>query len=310
MKISFTICSANYLSYAKSLGDSLIEYNSDHLFIIVLLDKGNEEYNLFSAPHKIINVEDMQLEFFTEMNERYDIFELSCALKSFAADYLFRTKPSCEKIFYFDADILVYNNLEIAEMLLSNHSILITPHLATLTDFEDRIEIEKLVFRAGVFNAGFFGLKRGAETQSFLNWWMGKMRTYCYKDFASALFDDQIWFNFVPAFFKNSLITDNLGYNAAYWNMGERKLIFKDDRYFINESIPLVFFHFSGHDFQNEILLSKYFLQYTFENKPECRDLFQDYKKRIIENRLDYFSGIIPFFGTPKPIIPDRKSVV
>ena len=304
MKISFTICSANYLPYAKSLGDSLIKYNSDHLFIIVLLDKGNEEYNLFSTPHKIINVEDMALEFFAEMNERYDIFELSCALKSFAADFIFRTMAHCEMLFYFDADMLVYNNLHFAEMLLANHSILLTPHLATLNDFEDRIEIEKLVFRAGVFNAGFFGLKRTEETQYFLDWWMGKMRTYCYKDFVSALFDDQIWFNFVPVFFKNSVITHDLGYNAAYWNIGERKFIFKEDKYFINEDIPLVFFHFSGHDFKNGTLLSKYFLQYTFKNKPEYKNLFQDYRKRIIENRLGYFSEIKPFFGTMKPIIP------
>ncbi len=301
MKISFTICSANYLPYAKSLGDSLIKYNSDHLFIIVLLDKGNEEYNLFSAPHKIINVEDMQLEFFAEMNDRYDIFELSCALKSFAADFIFRTMAHCEMLFYFDADMLVYSNLNNAEMLLANHSILLTPHIATLNDFDNRIEIEKMIFRAGVFNAGFFGLKRCEETQDFLQWWMLKMRYHCYKDFSTALFDDQIWLNFVPVLFKNAVVSSDLGYNAAYWNMGERKLIFKDGQYFINENIPLAFFHFSGHDFKNEFLLSKYFPQYTFENNPEYIELFQDYKRRVIENRLDSFSQIKPFYGTHTP---------
>ena len=301
MKVSFTICSANYLPYAKSLGDSFIKYNSDHLFIIILLDKGSQYYNSFAAPHTIINVEDMKLEFFEEMNERYDIFELSCALKSFVADYIFRTFSHCELLFYFDADILVFNSLKKAETFLSDHSILITPHLATLNNFDNRIDIEKMIIRAGVFNAGFFGLKRGEETQCFLDWWMRKMRFYCYNDFPTALFVDQIWLNFVPVLFKNSVVLNDLGYNAAYWNMGERKLISKEGQYFINEAIPLAFFHFSGHDFKNQFLLSKYFPKYTFEYLPECKALFQDYKNRVVENRLEYFSEIKPFYGTHTP---------
>ncbi len=303
MKISFTICSANYLPYAKSLADSLIEYNESHYFIIVLIDKSSEEYNSFLAPHKIINVEDMNLQFFAEMNERYDIFELSCALKSYTADYIFKNMEACEMLFYFDADMLVYDSLENAEMLLQENSILITPHLVTTNEFENRIEIEKMIFRAGIFNAGFFGLKRNNETQFFLNWWMRNMRHYCYKDFAVALFDDQIWLNFVPVFFKKTIIMQNMGYNAAYWNLGERNITCKEKKYFINENIPLVFYHFSGHDFNNELLLSKYFPEYTFENKPECKSLFNDYKKRVIENKFESFSEIVPFFGSPKPIV-------
>ena len=302
MKVSFTICSANYLPYAKSLGDSLIKYNSDHSFIIILLDKGSEDYNSFAVPHQIINVEDMQLELFEEMNDRYDIFELSCALKSFVADYIFRNFSHCELLFYFDADVLVYNNLENAEMLLSNHSILITPHLVTSNDFENRIEIEKMVFRAGTFNAGFFGLRKCDETQSFLEWWMLNMRTHCYKDSFTSLFDDQIWLNFVPVYFKNAIISTNLGYNAAYWNMGERKISFKNGQYFINENIPMVFFHFSGHDFNNELLLSKYFPRYTVNSLPECRPLFEEYKQRVINNELELFSAIKPAFGLANPL--------
>ena len=309
MKISFTICSANYLPYAKTVADSLVKYNSDHLFIIVLLDKGKQEYNLFAAPHTVLNVEDMKLEFFEEMSARYDIFELSCAIKSFAADYIFRMMRDCDRLFYFDADMLIFSSLEYAEKLLLQNAILITPHLATHNDFEDKIEIEKLVFRAGVFNAGFFGLKRGEETQIFLDWWMGKMRNYCYKDLESSLFDDQIWLNYVPVYFKQSFIIKNVGYNAAYWNMGERKLAFKNTKYFVNEDIPLVFFHFSGYDFKNEILLSKYFLQYTFQNKPEYKGLFQDYKNSVTENNLAYFSAIKPFYGAKKRSLTSKQPI-
>lgn len=297
MKVSYTICSANYLPYAKSLADSFIIHNSEHIFYIILLDKAAEEYHSFISPHKIINVEDMKLELFEEMSIRYDIFELSCALKPFAADYIFRTIPSCDFLFYFDADIMVFNSLQNAEELLSDHSILITPHLATFSDFEHRIEIEKMVFRAGIFNAGFFGLRRCEETYSFLKWWMFNMRTHCYKDVSTSLFDDQIWLNFVPVYFTNAIITNNLGYNAAYWNMGERKITFKSGQYFINENIPLVFFHFSGHDFNNELLLSKYYPKYTFENFAECKALFKDYKQRVVDNHLDLFSKIKPAFG-------------
>ena len=302
MKVSFTICSANYLPYAKSLGDSFVKTNSDYLFIIVLLDKGSQDYNSFAAPHKIINVEDMRLDFFSEMNERYNIFELSCALKPFVADYIFRNFSHCELLFYFDTDILVYDSMQNAEVLLSKHSILITPHLATSKDFEYRIEIEKMVFRAGTFNAGFFGLRRCDESQSFLEWWMLNMRTYCYKNSFTSLFDDQIWLNFVPVYFKNAIITNDLGYNAAYWNMGERKVDLKNGQYFINENVPLVFFHFSGHHFTNELLLSKYFPKYTFDSLPECKPLFEDYKQSVTDNQLSFYSKIKPAFGLANPL--------
>ena len=70
MKISFTICSANYLPFAKSLADSLVKYNPDHRFYIILLDRVPEKDMSFFQPHRLITAEEMQVTGFEEMNEK------------------------------------------------------------------------------------------------------------------------------------------------------------------------------------------------------------------------------------------------
>ncbi len=135
MKISYTICSANYLPYAKALADSLIHFNPDHRFIIILADRNYDAQKNSIAPHTIIAADDLALPFFEEMNERYSIFELSCALKPFEAEYLFRTYKDCDLLFYFDTDIMLFGSLSAAEKALNINPLLFTPHLATVAPF-------------------------------------------------------------------------------------------------------------------------------------------------------------------------------
>ena len=103
MNISFTICSANYLPYARSTGESLLKFNPEHGFIIILLDDYPEINADDFLPLKLIHVRDLAIPGFDEMAERYTIFELSCAIKSFAAQRLFELNGQAQNIFYFDS---------------------------------------------------------------------------------------------------------------------------------------------------------------------------------------------------------------
>lgn len=309
MKIAFTICSANYLPYAKSLGDSLIKYNPHFRFVIILLDKFPEVDLPFFSLHKIVHVQDMGVSAFEEMNNKYNIFELSCALKPFAANFIFKAEESCEQLFYFDADILIFSDLTAAEIALSENPILLTPHLTTSIEFDRRIEIEISLLRAGIYNGGFFALRRSEDTSNFLNWWMIRLENNCYNDLKSGLFVDQLWLNFIPSLFKTSLIFLNQGYNVAYWNFGERKISFKEEKYFINEEYPLVFFHFSGYDVMVENTLSKHFPSYSFENYRECIRLFELYRKAAMRNNIANLFERQPKLGRAilKKIEPTRE---
>ena len=301
MIISYTISTVNYLPYAISLGDSKLQYNPKHKFIIVLLDK-TDAFDKSKVTHPILPIEEMAIESFTSMNEQYSIFELSCAIKPFAAAYFFEKESSCKKIFYFDCDMLVFNSLQLAEDKLNENAILITPHLVSTKPFKYREKVETGILKTGIYNAGFWGVSRNDNAISFLNWWKSKTTSFCYDDLEQGLFVDQLWLNIATVFFEDIHVLNNEGYNVAYWNLGERKINTSNNIYFAEDK-KLVLFHFSGYDILNPIYLSKHFPYLNFETNPEVIPLFESYRQGALKNNWDSFFGLNPFFGKPKVII-------
>ncbi len=49
----------------------------------------------------------------------------------------------------------------------------------------------------GVFNLGFIGLSKAAETERFLDWWERRCLNLGYNERWSGLFVDQKWINLV-----------------------------------------------------------------------------------------------------------------
>ena len=298
MIIAYTISTANYLPYAISLGDSILLHNPAYKFIIVLVDKV-EGLDKSKIRYPLIPVEEMGIESFGFMNERYNIFELSCALKPFAASYFFERENTCNKIFYFDCDMLLFNSLDLAADKLNDYSILLTPHLISTKKFEYREKIEINILKTGVYNAGFWGVSRNTEGINFLDWWKNRTMLYCIDDLKQGLFVDQLWLNMMPVFFEKTHVLNDEGYNVAYWNLGERKISVSDNSFFAEDK-KLVLFHFSGHDILNPIYLSKHFPYLNFETNPEVISLFESYKEGALKYNTDNYFGLTPFFGKPK----------
>lgn len=305
MKLAYTICSANYLPYAKSLADSVIQHNPDFTFIIALADTFRDYDSTFFSPHSILTVTDMELPFFEEMNERYNIFELSCALKPYVAEKLFQTYPESDVAFYFDSDILVYHSLNEAEEILQTHPLVITPHISSPLPYQEIISTELDVLRTGLYNAGFFGLKKSEECFSFLNWWKERMRYHSFNDAAHGLFVDQLWLDLVPLYFKKSYVLLHPGYNMAYWNFSERRLTLKDEQYYVNETFPLVFFHFSGHNIFQPESISIHQKKHSFEALPEYQPLYEAYRQAALKNNQHNFFALPVTLGKQLPIIEE-----
>ncbi len=306
MIISYTICSANYLAHAKAMGDSLVENNSHHKFVIILLDEYADLNQNFFTPHTIIPVSQMNIAGFTEMNVKYTIFELSCALKPFSAEYIFQKYTACKKLFYFDADIFVFGSLHEAEAILNTNSILLTPHFCRAINSRNRSYIERTVLKAGIYNGGFFGLRRNNETDEFLVWWKKRLEIFCFNDTINGLFVDQVWLNLAPLLFKSHHIFYNPGYNAAYWNLDERLFTTVNNETFVNDRFPLVFYHFSGYDFSNENIISNFFPEYILENYKILAPLFSRYKQTVLSNNYDNFSNLKSNFGKKA----EKKSII
>ena len=310
MKIAFTICSANYLPFAKALGDTFIKHNDDYIFSIVLLDNLPPTNLSFFAPHTILTITQLQLPQFEEMNSKYNIFELSCAMKPFVLEYFIKTYPSAEVAIYFDSDILVFNKLIACEVELKTHSAVITPHINYPLSEDGYFPNEQLILRSGLFNAGFIAINNSQDALDFINWWKERLIEKCFNNMQNGLFVDQAWLSYVPIFFPTISIFKNSGYNVAYWNLHERELS-GNKPYRINTNVALVFFHFSGYDIHNPELISKYQNRYSFESKPEFLPLFEEYRNRIFENRYDQYKDIQPAFGFIKELdLPKKKNFI
>lgn len=302
-KIIFTTCTAAYLAQAKSLGDSILQTNPGYRLCIGLVDKMDGRFDpAFFAPHEIIPVALLSIPPFADMQSRYSLLELSCALKPWFALYLLE-KYKTGQIIYMDTDIRLTGSLVYLEEELSRHSILLTPHIMSPLPADDKRPHETAILKTGIYNAGFFAVKNDENGNAFLNWWRDILVDYCYEDSSRGLASDQSWLNFVPLFFKNVKIIDHPGCNVAYWNMHERKLEKAGESLIVNTEFPLLFFHFSGYSMKNPALISRHQDRFKLTDNPVVAELFRIYHAALKENRHEEMQNIPCAYARPKSIL-------
>ncbi len=292
MKVVFTICSNNYLAQAKSLGDSVTKYNPDYIFIIALVDEKSTEidYSYFE-PYLILPISEAKIDCLDEMCQRYDITELNTAVKPYLFNYLFETDGSINTIIYLDPDILVYEKFDVLESDFVNYDIILTPHFFKPI-YDDFFLKESDILNAGLYNLGFLGLKKSKASNELLDWWMIKLKDQCLIDFSKGLFVDQLWMNFAPLYFEKVLILKHLGHNVAYWNLHERKIVDHEGKNTINNEFPLIFYHFSGFNFNAPENISKYQNRYVFNDRRDVIPLFENYYQLVMDNNFEKLSKI------------------
>ncbi|KAA6439729.1 glycosyl transferase [Dyadobacter flavalbus] len=290
MTIAFTICSINYLAQARTLGDSLKSTNPEIKFIIGLVDSvKNVVFDESYTPEfPMIEIDKIDIKDFQEMAGRYNITELNTAVKPFYFTYFFKQYSEAENVIYFDPDIIVFQPLSGLLNSLAEHKAVLTPHINS--PIEDRLVPNELHhLNTGIYNLGFAAFRRSEETTEFVHWWEEKLRYECLIDLCNGLFVDQNWMNFLPVFMPETHIERNPGYNAAYWNLHERTFSVKNDTIFVNETNPLIFFHYSGYDPEKPDVLSKYQNRFELKQRPDLTILFDLYRNKLLENGNAYY---------------------
>lgn len=301
-KIIFTICSNNYLAQAKALGDSILKHNPDYKFIIALCDKKSQAVDYsFLAPHEIIEAHGLGIKKFKQMYSQYSIIELNTSIKPFVFDYLFKNYKEAEYVMYFDPDTYVFNKLNSIEDELNNDSILLTPHIYTPIEFDGETPTENTFTQHGIYNLGFLALKRSEEADKLINWWMRRMEVNCYIRPNEGIFVDQLPMNFAPIFFDKVKIAENWGLNMAPWNLHERVLTEKDNKYFVNDKFPLIFYHFSNYNPNQPNLLATHYNRVIFDDNKILKQAYEVYRNEILNNNYNEMSQIQCFYSKHKP---------
>ncbi|MFF2446618.1 glycosyltransferase [Neobacillus sp. NPDC058068] len=242
-----TITCANHLPLAMVLGKSLKLHHPNSKIVLCLVEEKILPA-IQDSPYfdEIVLAKDLGIPDFYKFIFKYNIYEGCCALKPYLLRFLLNGNKKEETFIYLDSDIKVYSPLEELQHLLTQYSIVITPHRLTHQENPHAIWAEITNLKDGVFNGGMIGIKRDAETFEFLNWWANRVYNFCYIEPDYGLFLDQKWLDLIPCFFDNYKVLKHEGYNFASWNLSQRRIMkTKDNQYVINGN-PLRFIHFSG----------------------------------------------------------------
>lgn len=284
MRHIFTICTADYIPFAKNVCESFLLHNPFYTFHVFIVNRTEASIIDFSDERiKIHVVDDLGINQIRGMQERYTVFEYCNSLKPFAANWLFDTF-SIENLIYTDTDMMYFNKVSVVENLLENHHIVLTPHISSPIDIDGYNYTENGFLNAGLYNAGFFAISNSNVSKRFIQWWMERMESLCIVELSEGLFVDQIWLNLVPLFFDGVYILRDPSYNMGGWNLTERS--FTPDTFMVNNEYPLVCYHYSGYDISSPSKICKYQNRYTFENRQELIPLYKLYSKKLVEHGL------------------------
>ncbi len=274
---AYTVVTPNYMAHALSLKKSFLQHNPGAEFFIGLLGDASHliEKNIDNI-YFISSLSDSRVE---GMIRRYDPFELTCNLKPFFAAHVFENNDHVQRLIYLDSDIYVFAPL----LQITDAAITLSPHRTKKVEQIPGTEIDNTLNRYGVYNAGYFELLRKKETFNFLDWWKMLMEKSAFNDPDKHFFSDQLWLNAVHSFFDDVYINKNPGYNAAIWNLIERRVEEKNGTYFVNDQ-PLVLYHFSKYKIEEPDKLVYYDEPYfTFSNFPALRTLYKKYREGLLD---------------------------
>jgi glycosyltransferase involved in cell wall biosynthesis len=274
-KCIFTVVARNYLSLADVLMTSIKRHNQSVDLKVYLVDA--PAWDAPPADYEVIAIERIAVPTLKDMKLRYDVTELSTAVKPFV---FLELKDEYEKIVYLDPDIYVYDSLENVFDSLDKYDCIITPHILS-PYLDDRTPTDHDILSSGIYNLGFLALSTtSAQVISYLNWWSGNLKTKAISSVTQNLFTDQRWCDYIPAFISRALISRDRGLNVAYWNLHERHVKNIAGRWRVG-SEALIFFHYSGLRRTLTGEISKHQNRFTFEDLPECKELFVEYVNAI-----------------------------
>jgi hypothetical protein len=257
-----TIVSRNYLSFARVLAKSYLEFEPTGRFYLLVID-GLPEGVEAGADVQLILPSDLNIPTFDTMTFTYDVAELCTAVKPTLLLALFNYFRE-EHVLFLDPDIMLLRPLSELKALMGEATIVFTPNLLEPIPFDGRRPTDQDIFLSGTCNLGFVGLTRSAEALDFLTWWEGHLlHGDALVSVPDALMTDQKWMDLAPSLYAGTRFLRDDTYNVAWWNLHHRSVSRNNQQYLVNGR-PIAFFHFSGFDPSNP-------LGYTKENQTRTR---------------------------------------
>lgn len=291
------------MAQALTLKESFQLWNPGVNFYIGLVDIPVTNIELEKLNILPVN-EIVDADSFNHMAGIYNITELSTAVKPHFIEHFFN-KLGADKVVYLDPDIVVFDRFDDLFNLLDQYSVLVTPHYCSPPS-DNRDPTDLAILNTGVYNLGFVSFSKTEESLIFINWWKRKLLDQCFA--GNGMFTDQLWMNFVTCFCNKVFVLRNPGYNMANWNLHERQISKKGNKYFVNDNFPLVFFHFSNYKLEFPEIFASYNNRFLISDRPDIHPVLEYYQEELIRHGIEYYRSITPQFG--KKVRPETNSYI
>jgi len=291
----FTICSNNYLPAARAFLTSARRHHPEADLFVCLADRRIDVPGLYDPDWTVVEAEDLRIPDFDDFSFRYDIMEFNTALKPFMFRHLFDERRY-DAALYFDPDIEIFRPLDgVVARLSDGASFVLTPHLCAPSEGATEPN-DFTIMRAGIYNLGFLGVGRCAESERIVDWWARRLRFDCISAQDKGIFVDQKFMDLVPGFASHAYISHDVTLNVAYWNLRQRPLEWNGESWTVGGE-KLTFFHYSGFDPRSPARLSKYDPGMDDAMPEPLRRLVAGYAERLLANGPGTISGSTYAYG-------------
>ncbi|URI09280.1 hypothetical protein MW290_27325 [Aquincola tertiaricarbonis] len=250
----FTSIALNYLPKALALAKSVFDVYPHTRFVISMADLGLLDSVQLQAIDGLVRDfadQGRTLEFLDPL-ELYDRPDL-LSFKFNVVEICTCVKPAVsirllerdENVTYLDPDTILYTRLP--DKNAAGWDMEVTPHVLSPSLPGSAISERKFMYY-GVFNLGYFGVRRSPQALAFLRWWKDFCVNYGADAPQTGLFVDQKPVDLLPCFVDHVRVLRHPGCNVAWWNLfaDGRQLANTRTVTFEGEQTPLVFFHFSN----------------------------------------------------------------
>lgn len=267
-----TVIARNYLAFARVIAESFHRFHPDTPFYTVIADStgGCGENESFHA----VKLDELGISATEIFRFRHTRQEVIIAAKPWLLQYLLDRGFS--HVLFFDADILILDDLSELMETVVRHSMVLTPHISGPLGGEAGAKRELNILVSGVFNGGFVGMSDTPDSRSFLRWWQERLYTHCRHDVSNGMHYDQRWLDFAPALVSDLFVCDDPALNVAYWNLPERRLTVDGNGVRVGEA-PCRFFHFSGFDPERREVVTRYWPSKRMSDTGPAAVLFERY---------------------------------
>lgn len=236
-----TISSGEAFYKVRALAGSLINFGDEITLHAFVTDSTPENSQPNVKTYGLQQLADDDL--CNKVIERYrnNADKLRWSLKPAFMHFLLQQKE-IDKLIFIDNDIFFFGSFQFLFNLLTEHTVLLTPHYYNDDPSKNQNWLEAN-FNRGLFNGGFIGVNRLAT--SSLLWWAGCCIYRCEKNAIRGLFYDQRYLTLLPVMEESATIVRHKGCNLAGWNLELAPRSLNDGKVLIDGEFPVIFIHFN-----------------------------------------------------------------